>query len=85
MRLSTQSFPRPALDSRSGAALVEFALVLPLLLLILMGALETCSMLYLKQTLHIAAYEATRVTLVPNTTSAQVNFAAQQILNDRRV
>lgn len=74
-----------ARDSRSGAAMVEFALTLPLLLTIVLGTMETCSMLHLKQTLHIAAYEAARVSLVPKTTSAQVSYAAQAILSDRKV
>ena len=71
--------------SRSGAAMVEFALTLPLLLTIVLGTIETCSMLHLKQTLHIAAYEAARVALVPKTTAAQVSYAAQAILTDRKV
>ena len=71
--------------SRSGAAMVEFALTLPLLLTIVLGTMETCSMLHLKQTLHIAAYEAARVSLVPKTTTAQVSYSAQAILTDRKV
>ena len=71
--------------SRSGAAMVEFALTLPLFLTIVLGTIESCSMLHLKQTLHIAAYEAARVALVPKTTNAQVSHAAQAILNDSRV
>ncbi|MCA9062588.1 MAG: pilus assembly protein [Planctomycetaceae bacterium] len=70
---------------RSGAALVEFSLVLPVLLFILVGCIESCSMIYLKQTLHIASYEGARVALVPKTSAAQVEFAAEQILKDRRV
>lgn len=65
--------------------MVEFALTLPLLLIIVLGTIESCSMLHLKQTLHIAAYEAARVALVPKTTNAQVTNAAQAILTDRRV
>ena len=72
-------------ESRRGAAMVEFALTLPLLLIIVLGTIESCSMLHLKQTLHIAAYEAARVALVPKTTTAQVTNAAQDILTDRRV
>ena len=72
-------------ESRRGAAMVEFALTLPLLLIIVLGTIESCSMLHLKQTLHIAAYEAARVALVPKTTNAQVTNAAQAILTDRRV
>ena len=61
------------------------AVTLPVLLTIVFGTIETCSMIYLRQTLHIAAYEATRVSLVPKTTAAQVEYAANQILTNRKV
>jgi Flp pilus assembly protein TadG len=70
---------------RSGAAVVEFAVTLPVLILILLATLEACTMIYVTQTLQIASYEATRVALVPKSTKAQVEFAANRILNDRRV
>lgn len=65
--------------------MVEFALVLPVLATILLGTLETCSMIYRQQTLYIAAYEGCRVALIPKVTRAQVDAAINQILNDRRV
>jgi Flp pilus assembly protein TadG len=70
---------------RRGVATVELATVLPLFVLIVLGTIEACSMLYLTQSLHIAAYEATRVSLIPKSTSTQVHDAAQQILQDRKV
>jgi len=42
-------------------------------------------MIFITQTLHIAAYEGTRVALVPGITTAQVEHSIRQILNDRRV
>ncbi len=71
--------------NRSGAAIVEFALVVPLLLVIVMGTIEASTMIYLKQTLHIAAYEAARTALVPKTTVSMVETTARRILDDRRV
>ena len=41
---------------RRGAALIEFAVTLPLLVLILFATIEACSMVYLQQSLKIAAY-----------------------------
>lgn len=70
---------------RSGAAIVEFALVVPVLLVIVMGTIEASTMIYLKQTLHIAAYEAARTALVPKTTVSIVETTARRILDDRRV
>ena len=70
---------------RSGTAVTELAITLPILVLMLMATIECCCMIFVTQTLHIAAYEGTRVALVPNITRAQVEFAVNQILNDRRV
>lgn len=70
---------------RSGAAVTELAITLPILVLMLMATIECCCMIFVTQTLHIAAYEGTRVALVPKITPAQVDFAIRQILNDRRV
>lgn len=73
------------LPRRRGTATVEFAVTLPVLVLIVLAAIEACSLIFLRQTLTIAAYEATRVALVPNVSNAQVLHAANSILNDRRV
>jgi Flp pilus assembly protein TadG len=64
---------------------VEFALIVPLLLMIVMGTIEASTMIYLKQTLHIAAYEAARTALVPKTNASMVETTARRILDDRRV
>lgn len=71
--------------NRRGAAVAEFALILPVLFTILMGTLEACSMIYRMQTLEIAAYEGCRVALIPGVTRGQIDAAINQILNDRRV
>ena len=68
-----------------GAAAVEVALVLPLLLLILFATIETCSMIHLQQALKVAAYEGARVALINGTNEGNVQAAAQQVLKDRRV
>ena len=70
---------------RSGTAVTELAITLPILVLMLMATIECCCMIFVTQTLHIAAYEGTRVALVPKITRAQVEFAVNQSLNDRRV
>jgi Flp pilus assembly protein TadG len=65
--------------------MVEFAMTLPLLVLIMLGTIEACSMIYLKQNLQIAAYEAARAALVMKSSAAVVNTTAKRFLDDRRV
>ncbi|MFY8199332.1 MAG: TadE/TadG family type IV pilus assembly protein [Pirellula staleyi] len=71
--------------NKRGAAVVEFAIVLPVFVLILMGSIETCSMIFLQQTLEMAAYEGARVAIEPKTTFLNVESAAKQILKPRRI
>lgn len=70
---------------RRGAAIVEFAIVLPVFVLILLGTIEATSMIFLQQSLKIAAYESTRVALVPGADASNVQAAADGILNGRGV
>ena len=46
--------------ARRGTAAAEFALCLPLLVVLLMGAMETCNLLYLRTRMNSVAYEAAR-------------------------
>ncbi len=49
--------------NRKGAALVELAICLPVLLLIVYGALEAAGMIFLRQALVQSAYEAVKVAV----------------------
>lgn len=64
---------------------MEFAVCLPILLVLLIGTVEACSMVYLKQSLSIAAYEGIRTSIKPGATTADVNAACNQILTSRNV
>lgn len=70
---------------RRGAAIVEFAVVLPVFVLIVLGTIETTSMIFLQQSLKIAAYESARVALVPGSDQGNVEAAANAILSSRGV
>jgi Flp pilus assembly protein TadG len=76
---------RAGVRSRRGLAATEFAVCLPVLLLVVLGMMETCSMIFLKQSLAIAAYEGAHTAVKPNATSAEVQIVCQAILADRRV
>jgi Flp pilus assembly protein TadG len=70
---------------RDGAAVIEFAAVLPVFLLILLGTIETCNMLFLQQSLKIAAYEGARITIIPGTDNSTIDSAVSSLLSARRV
>ena len=70
---------------RRGAASVELGLCLPIIVVFCLGSIEACTMIYLKQSLTIAAYEGARLANAEGTTSTQVEARCNSILADRRV
>ncbi|TWT77328.1 TadE-like protein [Posidoniimonas polymericola] len=76
---------RPRPTTRRGVAAAEFAVCLPMLLLLLLGMLECCTMIFLKQSLAVAAYEGAHTALSPGATDADVQTVCAGILTDRRV
>ncbi|TWT86835.1 TadE-like protein [Pseudobythopirellula maris] len=75
----------PNHSRRRGAAAAEFAVCLPVLILLLMGMIEACSMVFLKQSLAVASYEGVGAGIRPDATAQQVRAACMQVLNDRGV
>lgn len=61
-----------ATNRRRGAALIEFALAFPVVLLVVFATVDVCNRIYLKQTIKIMAYEGARVSTIPGATSADV-------------
>jgi Flp pilus assembly protein TadG len=70
---------------RRGVAAAEFAVCLPMLVLALLGMIDCCSMVFLKQSLAVAAYEGAHTALQPGATDNDVRAVCTQILRDRRV
>ena len=70
---------------RRAAAVVEFAVCLPLLMLIVLGAIEATHAMFLKQALSAAAYEGMRVAIEPRSTQAEAIEQANNILRSRLV
>ena len=71
--------------SRRGIAAVEFAVCLPMIMMLLMGTIEACSMIYLKQTLSVSAYEGIRAAILPDATTSSVMDRANAVLTARGV
>ncbi len=74
-----------AVRRRNGAAAVELAVMLPVFLTILFGTIETCTMIFLQQSLEIAAYEGARVAIVPDTEASDISDSANALLLARKV
>ena len=70
---------------RHGAAVVEFAVCLPLLMLIILGAIEATHGIFLKQALSAAAYEGMRVAIEPRSKQSDATKQAQALLDARLV
>lgn len=68
-----------------GAALVELAICLPVFFLITMGTIESCRMIYLRQSLKMAAYETARLALVPGVERGDLETMCDIFLRSRRL
>lgn len=82
-RFGVRRFSRPG--ARRGVAAAEFAVCLPIVVLLVVATIEACSMVFLKQSLTVAAYEGVRTALVEGSTAATVQAKCNQILKDRRI
>ena len=67
-------------SNRHGATVVEFALVLPILLLFVFGGVELSRLAMLRHTANHAAYAATRKAIVPGANVANVIQKAEDHL-----
>lgn len=70
---------------RRGAAMIELAVCLPLLVIATLGTIEACAMIYLKQTLAVAAFEGARLGLIKGSESINVEAQCQYVLMDHNV
>ena len=65
---------------RRGAVIVEFAICAPLFFLVLLALFEFSWLNVIRHTADNAAYEATRVAMVPGATAAEAVAEANRIL-----
>ena len=65
--------------------MIEFAICMPVFFLIAMGTIETCRMIYLRQSLKLAAYECARVGIMPGMTPDVLQSQCDVILGGRRI
>lgn len=72
-------------SERSGAAVVEFAVCLPILMVMILGSIEATSAIFLKQSLVAAAYEGVREAAKFRGSATSANQFATNVLNARQV
>jgi len=67
---------------RKGSALVEFAVLVPVFLVVVLGIIEYGQFLYTQQAVTLAAREACRIIVLPGTTKEQAIGRAYNVLNE---
>lgn len=72
-------------QARRGLATVEAALCLPIIVLLMLGTIDSCTMIFLKQSLTIAAYEGGRTALVPGAAASHIEADCLQLISDRSI
>ncbi len=72
-------------SSRRGTAAVEFAVCLPVLVLLVFGSIEASSYIFLKQSLTAASYEGVREAAKSTSTEETALATATSILESRSV
>jgi Flp pilus assembly protein TadG len=80
-----QSLATSRRSSRSAVVTVEFAIVLPVLIALIVGIVESCNLIYVKQLLTISAYEGARAAIVKGMTQTDIEARANQVLSDRKI
>lgn len=70
---------------RRGVAAVETAVVLPVVVLILLATFELCQVLFMRNSVLVAAYEGARVAIVPGARAENVEIVVRDILNQRNL
>jgi Flp pilus assembly protein TadG len=72
-------------SQRRGGATIEFAISLPLLLIVIFGAIDICERIFFKQSVSLVAYEGARLAARRSATSANVIARCQQMMQERRI
>jgi len=70
---------------RRGVATLEFAMVLPVLMILTIGTMDLCSLMFLKESVVIAAYEGARQGVDRGRTNADVTARVTAFLDERGI
>lgn len=70
---------------RRAVAAVEAAVMMPVMVLLAFGSIELSNMVFMRQSLSIAAYEGVRIITKPGATAAQATTRINEVLTARNV
>lgn len=76
---------RRRLSKRRGVAVAEFAIVLPVLVALTLGTIDLCTLIFLKESVVLAAYEGARIGVNRGRTNQDVIDRVQQFLDERGI
>jgi Flp pilus assembly protein TadG len=71
--------------NRAAAAVVEFAVMLPVMILLVFGAIEMANGIFLKQAISVSAYEGARAGARSGGTEADVTSRISEVLTSRGI
>ena len=71
--------------NRSGLAVMEAALILPILFLLILGTTDICNRIFLKQSLSIVAYEGARIAIIPDSTTDDIVLQVEEVAAERGI
>ncbi len=71
---------KPVVPARRGAALVEFALVVPIVFILFFAAVEFSRVAMVRHTVDNAVYEAARAAIIPGGSVADALAEARRVL-----
>jgi len=77
--------PRNRRPLKTGAALIEFAVCLPVIMILILGSMEASSAIFVRQALTISAYEGIREAIRINGTTVNATSRAQAVLTARQI
>ena len=85
MRMKRRQLKFADRRQRSGAAAVEAALSVPLLIILVMGSIEAANAVFGRQVVATAAYDAARIVTKNGGTETEANARCQQMLNSQGI
>jgi Flp pilus assembly protein TadG len=83
--MTVRSSPKTGRSRRRGAAAVETAVCLPVIVLMVFGAIQASSFIFLKQSLRAAAYETARHATKVRSSNADALGEGQALLQSRGI